>query len=350
MGSRRVAPFPHFPRPALAQTYCDELSGTGSAVFGKQPVLLLGAPEGVGKTSFLRFDLIPEAEGRGWTIVHLDMREVGLADPELALRMLLAEVPCKEGLPEVRSGTLSTWFEALTRATAGPVLLVIDEAQQLLNTEAGRNLTFSLKAARDAVNLGGGEFYLLFAGSQRSKLSQMVATKQAAFYLSRLQELPSLGLPYVLQYVERLNTSLLPSTQLDVSVMNAAFARLGSRPDAFTQVVGQVAPFLRDERFLEVLEEAVEKALQQSLESISSQLAALTPIQRAVFSVLATREKGDSTYGHAAMERYAAELGEPVKVESVQSAIKALQEMGFIWSPGRGRYEVENPLFQAAVG
>lgn len=62
--------------------------------------------------------------------------------------------------------------------------------------------------------------------------------------------------------------------------------------------------------------------------------------------MLARREKGESTYGEVAMERYAAELRMPVKVESVQLAIKALQEMRFIWSPGRGRYELEDLLFR----
>ncbi len=55
-------------------------------------------------------------------------------------------------LPE--GATLTQALELLHRAADKTVVLVIDEAQHALTTEAGVNAMFGLKAARDQLNQG----------------------------------------------------------------------------------------------------------------------------------------------------------------------------------------------------
>lgn len=51
----------HFPRGGLAAAIADRITGVDP--FGAQPTICLGAPRRTGKSTFLRRDLAPAAEG-----------------------------------------------------------------------------------------------------------------------------------------------------------------------------------------------------------------------------------------------------------------------------------------------
>lgn len=75
------------------------------------------------------------------------------------------------GLENSNDGTISEAMRILTASTGKDVVMLIDEAQQSLETEAGLNAMFALKAARDEVNQGddGRHLFLIMTGSHRDK-------------------------------------------------------------------------------------------------------------------------------------------------------------------------------------
>src|SRR5471032_1339004 len=60
-----------FRRPGLAQGIADGLTGSGIQDYTSG--LFLAAPRRTGKSTFLREDLIPECEARGWLAVYVDL-------------------------------------------------------------------------------------------------------------------------------------------------------------------------------------------------------------------------------------------------------------------------------------
>ena len=60
-----------FRRPTLARSIADGLVGAGIQDFTSG--LFLAAPRRTGKSTFLREDLIPECQLRGWLAVYVDL-------------------------------------------------------------------------------------------------------------------------------------------------------------------------------------------------------------------------------------------------------------------------------------
>ena len=83
------------------------------------------------------------------------------------------------------------------------VVLIIDEIQELLRSEAGLNQLAALKAARDAVNLRPNNpndtyFLLVGIGSQHSLIKSMVIGSSQAFYGSDHLVFPLLSDEYLI--------------------------------------------------------------------------------------------------------------------------------------------------------
>lgn len=89
------------------------------------------------------------------------------------------------------------------------MVLVIDEAQHALTTEAGINAMFALKAARDQLNQGregeGSGLHLVFTGSNRDKLAHLVLGKSQPFFGSSITPFPLLGKAFTQAYTAHLN-------------------------------------------------------------------------------------------------------------------------------------------------
>jgi len=72
-----------FHRPALAQGYCDSLEGTEIA--DSRSGLFLAAPRRTGKSTFLREDLLPAMQNRGWTTIYVDLWSDKSKDPAVLI-------------------------------------------------------------------------------------------------------------------------------------------------------------------------------------------------------------------------------------------------------------------------
>ncbi|WP_216594777.1 hypothetical protein [Halomonas sp. PR-M31] len=84
-------------------------------------------------------------------------------------------------LPE--GSTLTEALQLLYAAAGRMIVLIVDEAQHALDTSAGINSMYALKAARDAMTLGTDtpRLRLIFTGSSRDKLAQLVLNRKQPF-------------------------------------------------------------------------------------------------------------------------------------------------------------------------
>ena len=77
-----IKPFT-FHRPSLAQSYCESLGGHGLA--DSRSGLFLAAPRRTGKSTFLREDMLPAMQKRGWTTIYVDLWADKSKDPALLI-------------------------------------------------------------------------------------------------------------------------------------------------------------------------------------------------------------------------------------------------------------------------
>ena len=138
----------------------------------------------IGKTTFLRQDLIPALESMGALVIYVDLWADRSKSPASlvyeAVRNILSDLAAPgskllgrlkgvsvgaagftfgiqvDAVGKPGGATLSDVFTELVDKVKTNVVLIMDEVQQALGTEEGNNLLFSLKAARDAVNTRPG--------------------------------------------------------------------------------------------------------------------------------------------------------------------------------------------------
>ena len=152
-----------FHRPKVAESIASmvlEASSTSGYASG----LFLAAPRRTGKSTFLREDLRPQLEAQGALVLYADLWEDRQADPgdvivksvraELARHAgVVAKLARSVGLEKVtvagaltmtldRVGlgadvSLAAALSELSDATRQPIVLLIDEAQHAITTQAG---------------------------------------------------------------------------------------------------------------------------------------------------------------------------------------------------------------------
>lgn len=370
-----------FKRPTLAASIVQGLAGEGLADYGSG--LFLAAPRRTGKSTFLKTDLMPACEARGWEVVYVDLwadrqidpgrlieRSIMVAlrrhEPQLK-RMMKAtgvrQVTLKrtlhwdlteETLPE--GATLAEALEALHAAAGKLIVLIVDEAQHALNTEQGVNTMFALKAARDALNLGTASpgLRLIFTGSSRDKLAMLALSREQPFFGTTVTPFPLLGREFVAAYTEDLNAKLAPGNTFSVDDMFQAFQRVGHRPELLTSVVQRVALELGRAPDLGLLLAEGALEVQNGLwAEYESAYVSLTSLQRGIVRVMAeaaeTRERL-SMFTDATVQRISeaamAEGGEAeVRPQSIQAGLDALRDKELVWKSGRGAYALEDSGF-----
>src|SRR6266571_8968773 len=167
-----------FHRPELAERIAKQVltvavgSAASSGVF-------LASPRRTGKSTFVREDLRPAFERAGALVVYADLWANPTADPgEVIVAAIRASLATKEGvvmrlakasgLSKVAIGgavnfdldrvglgkdvSLTDALVALSDETKQVIVLIIDEAQHAITTDAGIAALFALKAARDELN------------------------------------------------------------------------------------------------------------------------------------------------------------------------------------------------------
>ena len=362
-----------FRRPREAEAISDTLLGRG--LFNHASGLFLAAPRRTGKSTFMRQDLIPVLNGRDVLTTYVDLWSDRNRDPALllsdGLKSTLAALDSwttralrKSGLSTVgvagaltfdvdRLGqpdgaTLTAVFQAIVARTGGPTALIVDEAQQALATKAGLDAMFALKAARDALNQrvgasSGPALLLVFTGSHRDKLANLVLKRDQPFFGAAIEDFPRLGKDYTDAYTVWVNARLDRTAQFRQDDVWAAFQALGHRPEMLQKVLQDAAldkdrqPGLQSD-----LADGARAIRERVWEEYDSEFSALTPIQKAVLGLLVRQGSRFAPFAEASLAAYSAEMGKPVKAAEAQAAIEALREKNIVWRNARAAYTLED--------
>jgi hypothetical protein len=364
---------PIFHRPDLARRLTDQIlvAGVGSAAGSG---VFLAAPRRTGKSTFLREDLRPMLEAQGVVVVYADLWANPTADPGLvisnAIRAALAghegvmlRLARNVGMGKLSVGSMSFDLDriglgkdisltdalvALSDETGQMIVLVIDEAQHVMTTDAGIAALFALKAARDELNssLHHG-LRIVCTGSNRDKLAMLRNSKDQAFFGAPLVNFPLLGRDYIDWFCHEV---MLPFS-LDPAQVWPLFIETGYRPELLGSAADQFRfEFEMDEATIpQKFADEVRRLTEELNEVQRGVIHSLTPIQSAVLRVMAAADQHYAPFEAATLEKYRKALqlsGQPpeevkVDVPGVQQALIALQDKKLIWRAARGVYAVE---------
>ncbi|QWT20251.1 ATP-binding protein [Bacillus sp. NP157] len=334
-----------FPRPELAQEMVVSLSGRqkwNSDADG----LFLSAPRRTGKSTYLRNDLKPALEADGVEVIYLDLWANLQLDPTEQVYAAVSKALKAHGLRHAAGSSLTDAFRLLI-AEGRRVALIIDEAQHLLVSERGDDVTRELKAARDTLNSPGDvHLMLVMSGSDRDKLGRLTNSKSAAFYGSRVRAMPLLDRDYIDWMCGLLAASIPSLGQINAEGLLKTFQSLGNRPrDMDMAISNALNPRLAGGLAFEeaVADHANEIVAAQRTRYRDTYLA-LTDIQRAVLDHLMTVGDAFTPFGAAAHQAYASHLGRKPGTPAIQKALNAMREMRppLVWKSNWGEYALED--------
>lgn len=359
-----------FHRVNLAKAYCDSLAGQGIA--NATSGLFLAGPRRVGKSTFLIEDLMPEAKARDWLPVYVDLWANKLSDPALLiteavkasiaahkgrLSKLAKHVKVnilktveldfsKPGLPE--HITLADLLIDLVHLSGKRVLLIVDEAQHALTTPQGINAMFSIKSARDQINKAAEapKLMLVFTGSNRDKLAQLVFKKDQPFFGSEITAFPLLGKEYSDFFTDQVNEALANQNQFTKESMWEAFQLTGQRPEILRQIVGRTAISNEAQSFSALLKEDATLWQNQIWADFENDFNALPKLHRTILTLLIEKGRQWTPFSEDSMAYYQKATEEPsLTASTVQTAIQSLRDQGILWQSSRGTYALEDESF-----
>lgn len=365
-----------YSRSALSLEMARQLINPGVLDEGLRSGLFISGLRRTGKTTFLRADLIPALEEQGAVVIYVDLWTDTLTLPSSLLQQAVvaklqelesAGSKAMEKLKRVKGLNIdalgfklginlgevgkpegTTLAQALLKVvdeTKSDVVLIVDEVQQALASEDGRNMLFALKAARDAINPRPetpGHFIFVGAGSHRAQVGELAAKKNQAFAGATSIEFPVLGSDYVdfliERYAQEVNASQLPTPK----VAYAAFRSLGHRPEELKKALGQA---IRQSGDPNVVVPIIAQTLRITLaDSEIFKVENLGSLALAIFDRIATSADSKAKlFSAEAAADYSAAVGREVKVDEIQPIINALLAENLIMRRGHGQYELADP-------
>lgn len=328
----------------------------------------------IGKTTFLRQDLIPALEAMGALVVYVDLWVDRSKSPAAlvheAVRSTLAQLATPgtgllarfKGLNVGAAGftfgfqvdtvgkeggaTLAQVFTELVDKVQTSVVLIVDEVQQSLGTEEGSNLLYALKAARDAVNTRPGTpGYLLFVGtgSHKSLVADMATRRSQPFAGAVSTAYEPLGFDFVRWKREQLQT--LAGVKLPTEDdMWHGFLALGQRPEELQNALIQLQsrPESVELAFPIICATLACAAAEVELATIEN----LGALAQAIFDRIAQgSEAGESgLFSAEAISDYAEQIGMAVDVPQVQNMMDRMITANLIHRQSHGVYAVADPF------
>lgn len=336
--------------------------------------VFLAAPRRTGKSTFAREDLRPALEKAGAIVLYADLWQDLTKDPGLVIVEAIREAVGRNdgfitrlakasGIDKVAVGglnfsldkiglgkdiDLTTALVALSDESQKLIVLMIDEAQHAIATEAGVAALFALKAARDELNSSRHHgLRIVCTGSNRDKLAMLRNSKDQAFFGASMVPFPTLDQ----NYIDWLCANIDLPSPLDPAEVFQLFKESGYRPE----LLGAAADAIRFDFFIDpenVRERFAELVRAQADElnaNLKKVIHSLTPIQSAVIRVMGSMGDNFAPFEAPTMALYATAMkqaGIPesdikVEVPGVQQALIALQEKNLVWKASRGVYAVD---------
>lgn len=369
-----------FSRKDLADRMAEQILTPSALTDLLHSGLFLSGPRRIGKTTFLKNDLIPALEERGAIVIYVDLwsdvkanpRQLvmgaiqkaltELQDPASTLLGKIARVRSLEvgalgfkfgfNLASVGTDQGPTLEEAAQRVvdqTRSSLVLIVDEVQQAITTDDGRSLLQTLKSVREAVNLrpvSAGRFIFIGTGSHRAMVNELVARRSQAFQGAHSMEFPLLGedyVEYVLGSLRAAGVEDLPSP----AVAAAGFRTLGSRPEEFKKALLQLAQ--RGELAADDAFPLIAATLRGAAADVEiRRLEDLGELAVAVFDKIAESEQGQrGLFSADSAAGYASQLGRPVPISELQPVVNVLLDENLIMRRGHGIYEVADPVVRS---
>lgn len=256
-----------------------------------------------------------------------------------------------EQIGQPQGTTLAEVLTALVNQAGTDVVLVVDEVQQAMTTEDGRQMLFALKAARDAINPRPGtpgHFLFIGTGSHRAQVSELTAKRNQAFSGAVSQSFPVLDEGYVAFLLARLagqREAALPS----LTVANQTFQLLGHRPEEMVKALRQLLSTLKTQggdpdELLPVIAGTL-RSMAADMELMK--LEQLGELAKAVFARIAARDEGaKGLFSADAAAGYASQLGREVKVEEIQPVLNVMVAENLVMRTGLGVHLVADPFVQ----
>lgn len=334
--------------------------------------LFLGGLRRIGKTTFLRSDLIPALEAEGAIVVYVDLWSDTTAKPtELLLaavrRMLmdlerpdskvLAVLKRVKGLDigigaagfklgfnlaelgKADGHTLAAAFSELVSKAKTSVVVIIDEVQHALNTDDGDNMLLALKATPDTQ----GHFVFIGTGSHRARVRELTIKGKQAFNGAMSEDFPVLEKDFV-DWLLREADLGVRAPSLDAAF--ECFIRLGRRPEELTKALvalQNMPTFSNADQDLRAITEGV----RQSAAAVElARVEDLGPLAQAVFSYVCD-EGGQGVkklFSAATLEVYGQALGRSVAAEEVQKVANTLLDENILARDGHGIYGISDPF------
>ncbi|MGO3207434.1 MAG: hypothetical protein ACTIJ3_10945 [Halomonadaceae bacterium] len=364
-----------FHRPTLAASIVAGLAG--ESLLDYSSGLFLASPRHTGKSTFLRQDMMPACEQRGWEVIYVDLWSSPHSDPGVLIeRAIMAKLqsyasrikqplstggshvvrlyrtlPWDQSQPTLPDGvTLVEALQALHEVSGYPVVLFIDEAQHALNSERGMNAMFALKAARDALTLGVKQpgLRLVFTGSSRDKLAKLVMSRDQPFFGNTVIPFPLLGSDFIEAFTQHINAKLAPGNTFQVTDVAQTFEHMGHRPELLWEIVKRIALELGQAPELgRLLKQGANAVQADSLSIFQAEYDPLTELQQAILFVLsqaAAENRPFTPFTQATLQEIQARAGRKTQPapSSIQRGLDSLREKGLVWRSGRGVYALED--------
>lgn len=364
-----------FHRETYASQMAEQLLNPGPLDQSTRSGVFLSGIRRVGKTTFLRQDLIPALEARGALVIYVDLwADPGKSPSALvneAVRQTLGQLqtPGSALLKRLRSlrlgaaglsldleldrigepggSTLAQTFEALVEKTKTNVVLIVDEVQQTLGTDEGQSLLHALKAARDAVNAKPGtpgRFLFIGTGSHKSLLAEMTTRRSQPFAGALSASYQVLGKDFVKWQLERVGAQ----PGLSLPSLDAAwegFQTLGHRPEELLKALRQlqqVGGTDTDTAWRIICATLAGAAADADLKAFDD----LGELGKAVFERIASGgEQGISgLFGAESLAFYSQRIGSPVDASQVQKIVDKMVGAQLIIRPSHGVYTIADPF------
>lgn len=357
----------HYHRPTLAKIYLDTLNAglvTSTTIF---------APRRAGKTSFLLKDLTPEAEKLGYTVAYVDLWQTKLSpgvsivrsleralEPKNVVQSLVAKlhnpinkIKAKAELAgtkiegEIELGDhskkiqteialqIDVLIDELCKKT--PLLLLIDEAQELAKTKEHEAVATAL---RTAITRNQKRLRVVFTGSSRTQLAHVFSNSNAPLYStgSAIADFPKLDRDFVQYIAERFEQST--GRILPIQSAWQEFLNFQQQPEPF--LVGIVDMVLNPSMTLENAMKVVAEKMAHT-ENHEGAWAALDATQKSLVRMIA-QNASLKPFSKAVVLKLRAIIGvESLEVTHVQRAMSKLSNV--VFKSPRDTYEFENEAF-----
>jgi hypothetical protein len=339
----------HCARPELAKSYL--------ALLQAGPVVstTIFAPRRTGKTVFLRQDLTPAAQKAGFLVAYSDLWQTRLS-PGIALIRGLEEAlepriftqkawtKLREPIKKKATDVALRIEELIGRLVAKkPLLLLVDEAQELARTRENELIATAL---RTALTKHRDKMRVVFTGSSRSQLSHVFSNTDAPLYTvgGTVQDFPLLGRELIEFVAEKFFSSTRRT--LDANELWNAFQAFHQQPEPLLEAV---VTMMLDPSISLAKACALERANQDRDQNHESTWASLDDLQRHLVELFADKPAA-KPFSTEVRKRLARAMGlNAIESVTIQYALRRLAEKTIVTKSARNLYVFESAAFERWV-